>query len=334
MKMPRKRILFIAPWSGSSFIEQDVHILKRHFVVSKVTLTAQQLLRQLAFLFVAILSRKVDGVFIWFVYYWASPIVLVSKLAGVRTVLVPSGIDIASNPEIDYGHMRFLKDRIMVRFALNHCDMVLPVSFFVEKEVLRYARPKKMKVVHNGIDLEKFRPSQSQSRENLVITVGTVSEMNLKYKRFDLFVESAKYLPEVKFVLIGAHHNGSVKYLQSKAPPNVAFPGFVSFPQLVEYYGRAKAYLQLSHAEAFGCALAEAMACECVPLVVERGSLPEVVGNTGFYAPYDDPKGIAETLKEALDSDKGRMARERISNFFSLERRENELLHALTEVLN
>ena len=330
MRMTRKRILFVTPWDGSSFIEQDLDILRKHFVVSKAIFNV----RRLPSLLIAILSRKVDGVFLWFAFWWAAPIVLASKAAGVKTVMIAGGVDFANCPEIDFGHMRSLAERIMVKFVISHSNLVLPVSLFTKKEMLRYTRPKKMKVVYNGINLEKFRPSESASRENLVITVGAVNEMNMKVKRFDLFVESARYLPEVKFVLIGSHLNGSIKYLRSIAPPNVEFPGFVTLQELIKYYSRAKVYAQLSHHEGFGCALAEAMACECVPVVVNRAAMPEVVGNIGLYAPYNDPRGIAETIKEALGSDKGSMARERISKFFPLERRENKLLHALIEVLN
>jgi glycosyltransferase involved in cell wall biosynthesis len=327
--MSRKRILLVAPWAGSSFIQQDLDILGRHFAVSKVELTV----RSVPSLFVAILSRQVDCVFLWFAFWWSAFIVLVSKLVGVKTVFVPSGSDVARCPEINYGEMRFLRARILAGFALNNCDLVLPVSVFIKNEVLRYARPRRMKTVYNGVNLQKFNPRQSGPREDLAITVGSVSEMNIRYKRFDLFVESAKYSPEVKFALIGSHLDDSVKYLQSNAPSNVLFPGHVTLYELVEFYRRAKVYVQLSHAEAFGCALAESMACGCTPVVVDRGALSEIVGNTGFYAPYDEPMAIAHTIRNALNSDKRHELRERVSKLFSLEKREKELVGALNEVI-
>lgn len=87
----------------------------------------------------------------------------------------------------------------------------------------------------------------------------------------------------------------------------------------------------MKHNESFGMALVEGMACECIPIVTDRGALPEVVGDTGFYVPYGTPKATAEAIKEALNSsgDLGKKARERIKNMFSIERRERELIEII-----
>jgi len=79
-------------------------------------------------------------------------------------------------------------------------------------------------------------------------------------------------------------------------------------------------------------ALAEAMACECVPVVTNNAALPEVVGDTGFYVPYGDSKATAEAIKRALKSDKGKEARERIKNMLSLEKREKELIKIIEKL--
>jgi glycosyltransferase involved in cell wall biosynthesis len=76
-------------------------------------------------------------------------------------------------------------------------------------------------------------------------------------------------------------------------------------------------------------ALAESMCCECVPVVINNAALPEVVGDTGFYVPYGDPKATAEAIKEALKSGKGRAARERIKNMFPIAKREKRLIEII-----
>jgi len=53
-----------------------------------------------------------------------------------------------------------------------------------------------------------------------------------------------------------------------------------------------------------------------VPVATRRYALPEVVGDTGFYAPYNDPKATAEAIKKASKSDKGIKIRKRIKNIF------------------
>jgi len=94
---------------------------------------------------------------------------------------------------------------------------------------------------------------------------------------------------------------------------------------------RAKVYVQVSAHEGFGCALAEAMLCECVPVVTACGAIPEVVGNTGYYVPYEDIEAVAETIKRAFKDGeaKGKKARKRIEEEFPMEKRENRLIEVI-----
>ena len=105
--------------------------------------------------------------------------------------------------------------------------------------------------------------------------------------------------------------------------------GYVPDEELLSWYQKAKVYVQVSAYESFGMSLAEAMLCECVPVVTERGALPEVVGDAGFYVAYEDDKATALGIKEALRSDKGAYARRRIEDLFSIEKREKALIKAI-----
>ncbi|GAF92264.1 unnamed protein product, partial [marine sediment metagenome] len=72
--------------------------------------------------------------------------------------------------------------------------------------------------------------------------------------------------------------------------------------QLLSYYQKAKVYCQLSYYESFSVALAEAMSCGCIPVVTDRGALPEVVDNCGFIIPYGDVNKTVNAIKKALDA--------------------------------
>jgi glycosyltransferase involved in cell wall biosynthesis len=71
----------------------------------------------------------------------------------------------------------------------------------------------------------------------------------------------------------------------------------------------------------------EAMSCGCTPVITERGALPEVVGNIGYYVPYGNEKATVEAIKRALNVDTGlrKRARNRIEKEFSMKMREKEL---------
>jgi glycosyltransferase involved in cell wall biosynthesis len=65
-------------------------------------------------------------------------------------------------------------------------------------------------------------------------------------------------------------------------------------------YGGADVLALPSFYEGFGLTALEAMACGTPTVVSDRGSLPEVVGDTGLLVDPDDPEDIADALQEML----------------------------------
>ena len=127
----------------------------------------------------------------------------------------------------------------------------------------------------------------------------------------------------------------TINYLRKIAPKNVEFTGFVKNAGKSPFLTSAKAYVQPSYYESFGCSVAEAMLQGCVPVVTTRGALPEVVGDTGFYVQYNSPQSIAMGINEAINSDakEGERARQRIIDEFPIEKRSRHILRIVDEVI-
>jgi len=308
-----------------SFVRRDLEILQKHFEVGKVRIASFK--KPLAYWRLLKAILKNDVVYCWSATWRAFFVVLFSMVFRKKSIVVVTGYEVAYEPNIGYGLLVSCISRLKVKFVLKHASKILTVSKSSTAEMLRFTEPKNFKMVYNGVDVEKFKPSGS--KECLVITVGAISESKIKKKRFDIFVKASRHLPDVQFLLIGAYEDNSVERLRKMAGSNVNFTGYVSDDQLLHYYQKAKVYCQLSTQESFGVALAEAMACACVPVVVNRYSLPELVGNTGFYVPYNDAEATAQGIKNALQSNKGKKGRERIVKHFSLALREKALVTEL-----
>ena len=319
------RITLVYYLAFSSFIKNDYCLLSRHFEVSKVNVKSAKDLLSLA-----IAIFKSDLSFVWFAGKHAFPAVFLSKVLGKRSVVIAGGYDVACEPEINYGQFNSSwYENLYAKFALNNADAVLAVSEFIRGEVLKRSNPRRLKVVYNGIDTDRFVPAGE--KEDLVVTVASGSGKEVKLKGVDAFVSAAAYIPEVKFVVIGLREEDVTAALSSGIPENVEFLGHLPQKLLIKHYQRAKVYCQLSYRESFGVALAEAMACECVPVVTHKGALPEVVGETGFYVPYGDIEKTVEGIMKALNSSAKRDARARIERLFSLKRREEEILRVVEE---
>jgi glycosyltransferase involved in cell wall biosynthesis len=308
------RIAFVY-YSLSPFVRMDCDILSRHFHVETIRYRKPS----------DILSIAPS---IWFASGHSFIAVLLSKLLGKKSVVVAGGYDVAYVPEIGYGQYTqgWLK-RAYASFALKHADLVLAVSEFTKEEVLKCAKPKRIEVIYNAVDTNIFRPGGK--KEDTVLTVATGGANVIKLKGLDTFVKAASYLPEVKFIIIGLSDE-SIKDLESmKTSSNIEMQGYVDQERLIGYYQKAKVYCQLSYRESFGVAMAEAMACGCIPVATGKGALPEVAENTGFYVPYGDEKATANGIRKAFESDKGNMARRRVEDIFSRGRRETELVRAV-----
>ena len=327
-KMSTKKLVYIYP-SKPSFIQQDLDILKKHFNVRCIDVgkTKRSLLQKgilIAKMIYDILWADIS--FTWFANNHAYAMVKLSKYFRKKSMVIIGGFEVANEPEIGYGGQLdpILAKRI--KYILGNADEIISVSKFSEKEIYKISKPKSIKLIYNSVDSNKFQPGNI--KENIVITVCIVDKKNIIRKGLETFVKTAAILPETRFVIIGKWIDEAIEDLKAKASKNVEFTGFVSDEELLEWYQKSKVYCQLSYYESFGVALAESMACECVPVIAERGAMPEVAGDTGFMVPYGNPEATAEAIKKALISENGPAARKRVLELFRTEDREYKLIEA------
>ncbi|MRR10334.1 glycosyltransferase family 1 protein, partial [bacterium] len=170
------------------------------------------------------------------------------------------------------------------------------------------------------------------AKQPLVLTVCHLKRDNVKRKGLETFIAAARILPRYRFVIAGRDVDGTGAALRRGAPANLELSGHLEEPQLIEQMGRARVYAQLSAHEGFGCALAEAMLCGCVPVVTDRGSLPEVAGPDALTAAYGDAEGTAARIVEAMGVPDGSGYRSWIENEFSLERRRTAVGSVIDEL--
>ncbi len=311
----------------SSFIRQDAEILSRHFQVEEVNYT-----RPLDIFRIAKAIWRSEVAFSWFASGHSFLVVVFSILFRKRSVIVAGGYDVAFAPEINYGQYTLGRQKRMYSdFVLRNADIILAVSEFTKSELLSRQRPKRVEIVYNGVDTDKFKPEGK--KEEMVMTVASGFGNVIKLKGIDSFLKAATHFPDKKFLILGLSDHDKEIINSQNSMGNLELHGRVSHEELIGYYQRAKVYCQLSYRESFGIALAEAMACECIPVVTSRGAMPEVAGDIGYYVPYGDEKATAEEIEKALHSDKGRMARERVKSLFSIDKREKGLVKVINTIV-
>ncbi len=327
-------ILFVEPYK-SSFIQNDLELLKKNFHVKEISFIMdprRPIDTMRCLLGMALEVARADVTFSWFADLHALWAVRFSKIFGKKSIVVVGGYEVVNEPSIGYGGMTRPESASIVKYVLDNADRIIAVSETNMGEILNYIDPDRVDLIYNGIDCGNFKPKGE--KETLVITVGYVSDINIKRKGLKTFVEAAKRLPGVNFAVIGPWRDSSVEGLISESQDNIKFTGYISNEELLGWYQRAKVYCQLSIHEAFGVALAESMCCQCVPVVTKNGALPEVVGDTGYYVPFGDVDKTVEAIEEALKSQKGREAETRIRHLYDIKLRERKLIESIESLLD
>lgn len=280
-----------------------------------------------------------DLTFSWFGKLHAFFAVLFSRALGKRSAVVVSGGEVC---RFSFGAGRYRSvctqpvKACFPRYVVRKADLVLPVSKYVYREAIESvgADPRNMKMIYHGFDTARFCHMPGAQKHRTAITVAEVIDENLYHKGLLDFVMAAELVPEVSFSLIGPDRGGTADRLKARLLKNVVMTGGLYGCDLVEGMSQAAVYVQASVWESFGCAVAEAMACECVPVVTRIPALEEVVGDCGLYLDNPvTPQEVADKVRLALQHPElGKRARQRVIENFSLERRRKELLEAVASL--
>ncbi|MCQ9204951.1 MAG: glycosyltransferase family 4 protein [Omnitrophica bacterium] len=329
-----QKILFLhQSWMG--FEKRDYEIIKNNFSSEEILIYRNFWYKTL---FAVRKIIKADIIFCWFAYRSALLSVLLAKVFKKKIIIAVGGWDAASVPEIHYGVMRpgvrFLLTRLITKYLVTLADRILASSEFGKSEIIKNLRvsPKKITVLFLGASSNCCTKDEICDKKEMILTVAAITESNLVRKGLRDVIEVARLLPGKKFVLCGTISKKIRIFLNKIIPRNLQIVKF-SEESVHDLYRRAKVYVQLSYYETFGLALAEAMVHECVPVVTGSSALPEVAGNTAYYVPYGDLEKIAQAITHAVnDNQKGKMARQRVINFFSLENREKRLLGVIQDL--
>ncbi|MBI3872252.1 MAG: glycosyltransferase family 4 protein [candidate division Zixibacteria bacterium] len=250
--------------------------------------------------------------------------------------VVVGGYEVAWVPEIEYGiPPRSLRERT-VRAILSTADLLLPVSEHTLYE-MRTRFPQvnqRTQRIYNGVDTASFQTDPSAVRGG-VLCVGTINRETVNKKGWQLFWNTAALLPHVPFIAVGRAPDAVGGGMIARRPPNLTWLGELTGESLRRQFQTARVYFQGSAHESFGVALAEAMACGCIPVVSRRGALPEVAGEAAFYIDALTAESAQAAVREALLAPESRRlaARQRIVENFDIGRRRTELTDALHEML-
>ena len=213
-----------------------------------------------------------------------------------------------------------LNDLAVGKETLKEADKIITVSNATKDYVLSLgAKPNKIKVSHNGVDLVRFRPltrKREEMRRKLGIAQDAIVALTVRrlvYKNgVDTLIESAniavKKNPKITFLVVGKGpdlNNVQMITRQLGIENNFRLTGFVKDEDLPFYYNAADFFVLPSKSgEGLPLVALEAMACGLPVIATNVGGIGEILmEDYGKLVPSNQPEQLANAVLEFANID-------------------------------
>jgi glycogen synthase len=240
---------------------------------------------------------------------------LARPLTGAKLVLTTHSLEPHRPWKVEQLGTAYHATAWIERTAYQNADGVIAVSKAMRDDVqeLYGVAGERVRVIHNGIDAEEFRPRPSPATLRrlgidpaipIVLFVGRIT----RQKGILHLVRAVRQLtPGVQVVLcagapdteaIAAEMAALVAEVKRSSDVEIVWlPEMLPKEELVALYTHAAVFVCPSVYEPFGIINLEAMACETPVVAAAVGGIPEIVvhGETGLLVPLDaEGNGSAE----------------------------------------
>ncbi len=189
------------------------------------------------------------------------------------------------------------------RNAAAAADLVIAVSAFTASQIQEYLHvpASRIRVVHHGVTP---RTIPDVPREKVVLCVGAIQ----KRKNQPNLVRAFESMPtDWSLVLAGSAGFGATAttdaVAKSPSRDRILVTGYVTEPELSEWYGKASIFAFPSFDEGFGIPILEAMAAGIPVVTSDRSALPEVAGTAALTINPSDTDELAAALNELASNE-------------------------------
>ena len=233
----------------------------------------------------------------------------------------------------------FIVKKVMQK-AIDISDKIIYISKAVQKTFEDNFKIKRDKgcIIYNGISEDFFLKPIHKTQNNKIINLIFVGRIE-KIKGINLIIDAFyKIENEIKNLILTIVGDGTERESLEEEVKKLNLEDKIKFvgrqENVIEWLDKADIFIYPSiWKEGFGISVVEAMARGCIPIVSNRGALPEIIKNeyNGFVFEYNCTKNLlTEVLKMVIElnkEDKERIKCNAIndSGVFKIENTINEL---------
>jgi glycosyltransferase involved in cell wall biosynthesis len=262
-----------------------------------------------------------------------------APLFAARSLRLPTIVHVRESES--YFSYRTLLGRARITGLVRFPDRFIAVSAATGEMLLRSGvSGSKIKVVHNGVDVDSYRPDEESriaARRSLGVgeselLVGFLGQL-IPRKGGDIFLRAARLVherhPESRFLIVGGptgseHHRSLVELgIELGLERKLTFIDFQS--DVRPYYGAMDLFVNSSRREPFARVNLEAMAIGTPVVATDVGGNGEAVtdGECGYVVDPENPALLAEGICKLLARPElrrtfGEAARARVCDRFTI----------------
>ncbi len=229
------------------------------------------------------------------------------------------------------GFLRFFEEGM-----LHRARKIIAVSHFTKWELTNYYKisAHKIKVIHNGVDVNKFKPTGDKRNVKAALGLNpddlAIVSVGRLYARKGLFtlIESmpavVKRFPRAKFIISGKGQSDEMAKLNAHAERigvkgNIIFTGYTPDKELPKLYQAADVFAFSTFYEHHPFAVLEALSTGLPVVTTTVGGIPETIrsGTNGLLVEPFKSKQFSNAILQLLDhpamaSEMGVKARETV----------------------
>lgn len=228
---------------------------------------------------------------------------------------------------IDHSTFNFYKKKELFN-GLNHLTIVTPSQWLAKQLSKSFLSSFPVGVIHNGVDLDVFRPSDNHNEIRLKYSLSTqaivlgVANTWKKRKALEDFVVLSHIInKDVQIVLVG------ITAAQAKDLPNniKAISRTENTTELAALYSAAAVFVNPTYVDNFPTTNIEALACGTPVITYRTGGSPEAVDSeTGVVLEKGDVEGLKIAIEDIVNNGKdfySSACRERAERLYNKEDR-------------
>lgn len=221
-------------------------------------------------------------------------------------------------------HLRVTDTNLFIdKVIYRLCDRLIAVSEAAAKRFRFFDKQKKLKVVYNSVELDKYTPTQTKVEDDL-LRLGYFGRIHRR-KGIEVIINAIKNLDKVELLVMGDGDEDYLRELKEIASGlDVTFKPYQ--PNVISEIGNVDVVVLPSfYGEGLSRILIEAQAMGKIAIASDSPSNPEVLGEEfrEFIFPTGDVEKLRERIKHILENreillSKGRLARQRAENLFDV----------------